>query len=143
MKESLEAIRILNTTEVAKIFRVPPATLTRWLNAEHPPELPIIRIGNNKRFVLEDVLKFIESRKNPEAKEGEPHGSYEPGKMCDMLINPGSVAKILGPGKDFTAEQIKLEKLRIADVLNGVSHIGISDLRIPGRIIGGLRGAKV
>jgi hypothetical protein len=60
MNESLEAIRILNTTEVAKILRVPPATLTRWLNAEHPPELPVIRIGSNKRFVLEPVLGALQ-----------------------------------------------------------------------------------
>ena len=53
---------ILKSAEVAKILKIHPVTLNKLVNAKQLPGLPAIKIGKRRRFLLEDLLKFIESR---------------------------------------------------------------------------------
>ncbi|MDR3273885.1 MAG: helix-turn-helix domain-containing protein [Puniceicoccales bacterium] len=60
------------TAEVARILKVTPTKLTRWINSKQPPSLPSIRIGKRRRFLLEDLLKFVGSQKfSNETEEGD------------------------------------------------------------------------
>jgi hypothetical protein len=66
---------ILSLHQVASLLKTSPHMLSRWLNSEQPPELPVIRIGSQERFVLEDVVKFIESRRGCLPPAGDVAGS--------------------------------------------------------------------
>jgi hypothetical protein len=60
------------TAEEARIPKVMPTKLTRWINSKQPPSLPSIRIVKQRRFLLENLLKFLGSQKfSNEAKEGD------------------------------------------------------------------------
>jgi hypothetical protein len=68
---------ILNLHQVAGLLKTSPHILSRWLNSEQPPKLPVIRIGSQERFVLEDVVKFIESSRGCPPPAGDATGATE------------------------------------------------------------------
>ena len=61
--------RLLTRTEVARIFRVSPSTITRW--AEEG-KLPAIKtLGGHRRYEAKVVMKLAEKS----CKKGVRHGS--------------------------------------------------------------------
>ena len=47
---------ILTTHELARLLKLNPETIRRWVKKG----MPCIRAGNHYRFVLNDVLKWLE-----------------------------------------------------------------------------------
>ncbi|MDR1255340.1 MAG: helix-turn-helix domain-containing protein, partial [Puniceicoccales bacterium] len=51
MNSKPHAATILSPSEVAKLLKVPPSTLIRWLRSLPSSELPVIKIGKHRRFL--------------------------------------------------------------------------------------------
>jgi len=53
---------LLTSQETARVLRISPRTLSYW-TAGRRPLLGYVKLGKAKRFVVGDVLRFIEERK--------------------------------------------------------------------------------
>jgi hypothetical protein len=53
---------LLTSHETAKVLRISSRTLSYW-TAGGRPRLCYVKLGKAKRFVVADVLRFIEERK--------------------------------------------------------------------------------
>jgi len=57
--------KLLDTKEIAEIFKVHVTTINRWRKEDKP--VPYIQVGRQVRFELDKVLAWLESKK--EAKK--------------------------------------------------------------------------
>jgi hypothetical protein len=53
---------LLTSHETAKVLKISPRTLSYW-TAGGRPRLGYVKLGKAKRFVVADVLRFIEERR--------------------------------------------------------------------------------
>jgi hypothetical protein len=53
---------LLTSRETAKVLKISPRTLSYW-TAGGRPRLCYVKFGKAKRFVVADVLRFIEERR--------------------------------------------------------------------------------
>ena len=52
---------LLNTEELAQLYRVKPNTISKWCMKNRAP-WPVVRIGRRRLVRRSDALRFIEAR---------------------------------------------------------------------------------
>lgn len=67
--ETFTKIQLLTPQETAELLGISKGTLNLWRCKKRYP-LPYVKVGRAVRYRLEDVLKFIESRRQPGNGEG-------------------------------------------------------------------------
>jgi DNA-binding transcriptional MerR regulator len=145
MKKLPGDVTLLNIIEVAKLLRVHPHTIDRWLEKIPPEGLTVIRVGGRKMFALKDVLEYIESRKNRTGTHGNSlrrkssreviginrgHLLEWSEERRDIVLSPRDAAKLLRIDESFLLKKIEIGYLPVVEVRDGIELIQLNHARI-------------